>query len=241
MTASQAVMTRAPSTPPPRAKDDGAVRQSEQNNGFEDALGRADTSTSEAGRSDQTAVEGDQPRDAGRQTLSGRGRAGAEEANAADDTAIEPSTDGTAATSQIPLLRHRLLSWLWPRFPRREWQPRRRVRRLRTSNVLRQPISGEAALTLVLDNAGAECKCEGARPRHAGRSRPCGRDAVAAWVERRRCCRRAGCGEPNDSESRQPGNPSRRGAKSAVSGRSDGRGARSVNRAASRYRIEGTC
>jgi len=73
-------MTRAPSTPPPRAKDDGAVRQSEQNNGFEDALGRADTSTSEAGRSDQTAVEGDQPRDTGRQTLSGRGRAGTEEA-----------------------------------------------------------------------------------------------------------------------------------------------------------------
>ncbi len=158
-------MTRAPSTPPPRAKDDGAVRQSEQNNGFEDALGRADTSTSEAGRSDQTAVEGDQPRDTGRQTLSGRGRAGAEEANAADDTAIEPSTDGTAAAGQIPVAQTPafVLALAALSAAGMATQTQTQGQATAGSNSPAEPISGEAALTLVLDNAGpnANAKAQG--------------------------------------------------------------------------------
>ncbi len=166
MTASQAVMTRAPSTPPPRAKDDGSVRPSDQSRGFEDALDSADTSTSEAGRSEQATVEGDQPQDAGRQTLSSRGRAGAEEANAADDTATEPSIDSSAAANQIPVAQAPafVLALAALSAAGMATQTQAQDQATADSNSPAAPASGEAALTLVLDNAGpnANTKAQGA-------------------------------------------------------------------------------
>ncbi len=48
MTAAQVVITRAPSAPPRATKDDGPPRvRRGQNNGFEDALGRADAAGAE--------------------------------------------------------------------------------------------------------------------------------------------------------------------------------------------------
>lgn len=166
MTASQAVMTRIPSTPPPRAKDDGAVRQSEQNNGFEDALDSADASNSEAARSDQAPVEGGQPQDGGRPTLAGRGRASAEEANATDDTTPEPSTDGTAAASQIPVAQAPAFVLALAALSATGMATQTQTQDQATapsSSSPAVPTSGEAALTLVLNNAGpnANAKAQG--------------------------------------------------------------------------------
>lgn len=164
MTAAQAVMTRAPSTPPPRAKDDGSVSQSDQSRGFEDALESADTSTSEASRSDQATVEGDQPKDTGRQTLSGRGRTGAEEANAADEAATEPSTDSSAAASQIPVAQAPAFVLALAALSAAGMATQPQGQAPADSNSPAPLVSGEAALTLVLDNAGPNTNAKAQGP-----------------------------------------------------------------------------
>jgi hypothetical protein len=166
VTASQAVVTRAPSTPPSRAKDDGAVRQSEQNGGFEDALDRADTSTSETARSDQASVEGGQPQDGGRPTLAGRGRASAEDANATDDTATEPSTDSTAAGSQIPVAQAPafVLALAALSATGMATQAQTQDQATADSSGPAAPASGEAALTLVLNSGGPDANAKAQGP-----------------------------------------------------------------------------
>lgn len=157
---------RAPSTPPPRA--DGSGRQSEQNSGFEEALDSADASTAEAARNDQAPVEGAQPQGGGRPTLSGRGRASADEAGAAsttDETAAEPPVDGTAAMNQIPVAQGPAFALALAALStsgldvQTQTQPQTQAQS--TADTRAAPASGADALMLVLNDTAPNVKAQG--------------------------------------------------------------------------------
>ena len=157
----------------------------------------------EAGRSDQAAVEGDQPQDTGRQTLSGAAAQARKRRSRSTTRLRNLRQTVRPRQARYPLLRHRLLPGSGRAFRGGNGPDPDAGSGDSGSNSPAEPISGEAALTLVRDNAGPNANAKAQGPVMPGEVDPCGRDAVAAGLSEDDVADVAGCGEPNDSEGRQ--------------------------------------